>query len=376
MAAKRSKIAELVVGFVVSGARQALGVVQQTVGAVATAAKYVSGLGAMLQGGILFKAAKGTQEAYEFSKSIEYLTRVIGQSFAPYLRMVTVIIMRLAQAFRGLAPETQRWIAVAGLAAMAIAAMVALAPVFSAVWAAAGAVIGAVWAGIALVLSSPILLIGLIIAAVGGLVVAFAKLFGFMESGSASASDGINEANASWVGKVLGWIQAVVTFFAKGFNWIAEKAAAVSDFIAEKMADAAEFVGLVPEGTGAMIRTMKPIEPFKLDIDKIDLAFNKMKNGARNVAPAIKQALGPIAGLFQELMQPGNGDGFHVRMKVELEGLQGTFDRLQKAFAEGDGEDVQQQILEQNKAFNQKLDDVKQALVNGFGKLAGVSMDQ
>lgn len=369
MAAKKSKIAELVVGFVVQGAKQALGVVRQTVAAVATAAKYVAGIGAAVQGGILFKAAEGTQEAYEFGQAVEYLVRVVGQSLAPYLRMATTVIVRLAGAFRGLSPETQRWIAIIGIAAVAVATLIALAPAVVAAWTAAGAVIGAVWAAVVAAVGLIFSPIGLVIIAIGGLIAAFVALFGYMTSGSADTANDINASNKSWVDKAVSWIQKVANAFGKGFNWIMQQAAKASDFIGEKLADSAEFLGIVPEGTGKTYRAMDPIKPFQLDLAQIDTFFEKVKVGARGVAPTVKGVFGALQGLLGEFLNPSNPRPFTMRMKVELEGLQGTYDRLLKAFAEGDGEDLQRQILDQNKEFNQKLDRVRDALVNGFDKL-------
>jgi hypothetical protein len=186
---------------------------------------------------------------------------------------------------------------------------------------------------------------------------------------SAATADDVNEANKSWVEKAIDWIQTVANAFGKGFNWIMRQAAKASDFIAEVLADAGEWLGILPEGTGAEVRRMPPIEPFQLDLAQIDLFFNKVKAGARAAGPMLQNLLGPIGDLLGELTNPSQPKGFTLRMKVELEGLQGTYDRLLKAFAEGDGEDIQKQILEQNKGFNQKLDRVRDALVGGFNQL-------
>jgi hypothetical protein len=371
VAAKRSKIAELVVGFVVEGAKGALSTVKQAVGHVATAAKWVAGVGAAVQGGIIAKALQGTQEAHELGQAFEYLVRVVGQSFAPYVRMLTTLLAALAGWFRSLSPETQRWIAVVGIAAVAIAALIALAPTIAAAWSAAGAVIGAVWAGVAAVIGFVFSPIGLITLAVVGLIAAFAALFVYLTGGWSDVANSTNDANKSWVEKAIDWIQAVAKAFGQGFNWIMRQAAKTSDWIAEKLADAGEYLGILPEGTGKAVREMPPIEPFQLDLTKIDLFFKKVKGGVNAVAPAVKGLWGTLSDLFGELMNPSNPKGFTLRMKVELEGLQGTYDRLLKAFAEGDGEDIQKQILEQNKEFNQKLDRVREALVGGFNKVAG-----
>jgi hypothetical protein len=369
MATKQSKIAELVVGFVVQGAREALTAVKQTVAAVATTAKYVAGLGALIQGGILFKAAEGTQEAYEFSKSLEYLVRVLGQALAPYLRMTTVVIVQIAAAFRSLSADTQRWVAVIGLGAMAIAVVLALAPAFATAWTVAAIAISSVFYGFQLLFAALLSPIGLTIAAVAGLVLAFRALFNYITDGGASAANSLNDSNKAWVDRAITWIQLVARSFGNAFNWMMRQAAKASDWIAEKLADAGEYLGILPDGTAKTIRQMEPIEPFKLDTTGFETFFTRIRTGALAVTPFVKGIFGGLEGLLGELLNPSNPQGFTMRMKVEIEGLQQTYDRLLKGFAEGDGEDLQRQILDQNKQFNEKLDALKNSLVNGLEKL-------
>jgi hypothetical protein len=79
-----------------------------------------------------------------------------------------------------------------------------------------------------------------------------------------------------------------------------------------------------------------------------------------------KAGVKDVAGALGKL---GEGQGFHIKLNVEFESLQGTFDRLQKAFANDDPFNVMQaQLNEQKKAAaelekaNQKLGNIDQKL--------------
>lgn len=458
---KKTRIAELVVGFVMDGASKALSTVRSVVSHVATAAKYVATVGAAVQGGILFKAAQGTREGDQFSQSMSYLARVVGNVLAPYLRMVTTVIVRLADGFRALSPSTQRWIAMIGVGAVAIAGLIALAPVVTAAWAAVGAVIGTVWAGIGAVVTLAMSPVGLVIAAVVALAMAFATMFGGASDAGADASNSLQDSSKSWIEVALKHVRNFALAFASAFNgimsgganafnWLMRQSAAVSDAIGLGMAvtydalmgviDPAEAArqqkivadvlakkrdmeqllatgmrpGIKPGEKGYnplrpigpeklteieikdlkerlanlhkhlptkvadVYRDMPPIQPIQIDPIQIDKGavngfFDNVDNGIKKVAKTanatIPKLFGALKGLFGALMDPADNKGFQVKMKVSLESGQGTYDRLLKAFAEGDQEDLQRQILDQNKAFNENLNKARGAIVGAVEQL-------
>lgn len=348
--AVKSKIAELVVGFVTTGAKEALSVVKSTTQYVLSAAKSLALLGGGIAGGILAAASRGTIEGERFGQALEYLARVIGDSLAPYLRMATLVVFKLAEGFRALSPELKQQIAQWMLVAAGVAAFIALLPLISAGVAAVGAAFS--------LLLSPV---GLTVLAIGGVIYAFSQLFDFVSGGSASTADDVNAANKSWVERAIDWAQQVANAFGRSFNWIMQQAAKASDWIADKLGWAAELIGIVPEGTREMLKSMDPIKPFQLETGKIDLFFEKVKRGAKSVLPV----LGGIFGAIQdELNRPNNG--FKLKLKVELESVQGTYDRLLKAFAEGDGEDIAQAQLAEQKALNVKINDFIGVVKNGL----------
>ncbi len=107
------------------------------------------GIGAFVTG-----AAQGTIEAEQLSRAVQYLTRVVGDQFAPEMRMVVLAITDAANWLRKLDPETKNNAKQWALLATAVGGFVVVAPVvigflggiigmFTAVVSVSGAVIAA-----------------------------------------------------------------------------------------------------------------------------------------------------------------------------------------------------------------------------------------
>lgn len=147
---------------------------------------------------------------------------------------------------------------------------------------------------------------------------------------------------------------------------------ATVDTIATGIAKLGEYFGLIPEGTADLITQegaakQKQIanelqnklgelnEKQKKDADELkkknEEAMDALRgklDGARGVA---KDFVNPIIGMLNRLEQ---GGGFKLRMEMQFESLQGTFDRLQKAMgnASGVGVDIDKMMLGQLEGIN------------------------
>ena len=163
----------------------------------------------------------------------------------------------------------------------------------------------------------------------------------------------------------------------------------IVDSMAVGMAKVAELFGIVPEGTADLItkegaEKQKQIandlnnkladlnEQQKKDADELkkknEEAMDALKgklDGARNKA---REIVDPIVGMLDRLKQ---GGGFKLKMEMQFESLQGTFDRLQKAMgnASGSGVDIDKMMLGQLEGINDgmqkavnKLDGINRAV--------------
>lgn len=347
----KSKIAELAVGFVVKGASSAMTTVKSAVSYVTSAAKYVAGIGGGFIGGFMAAAARGTMEGQRFAQATEYLARVVGQMFAPYMRAATTVIFRMAQAIRGVDPAIMAQVAKWAILVTGVATFIAFLPVIVAGVTAVAGAFG--------LLFSPI---GLTIVAIGAVMLAAKKMYDFLVGGSASAASDMNSNNRTWIDSLINGIQWAGTQIGNFFNWIAKQWHHLSHNLAIGMGQIAEQNGWVEEGTTANLisdyrhETAKRTDPFNVEQWKRSMG----------VVRRTIQDLPSLAGILSDITGGANGGGFTMKMKVELEGVQQTYDRLLKAFAEGDGEDLAKQQLNEQKALNGKIDDFMGVVRNGL----------
>ena len=311
-------------------------------------------VGGILGGGFLAtfgrQALEGTIEADRLGKSWSYLGKVIGQQLAPYVRALTDGIMRVAGAYRALSPETQALVVKIALFAAGIGSAVALLPVMVTIFGAVAAAIGA--------LISPA---GLVVVAIIGIAAAAKSLYDWFRGEAPTTSEAVDEANMSWTDKFMGYLQAVAVKGAEIFNWIMKNAAKASDWIADKLSAAGEALGVLPTGTTEELRKMDEIKAPQIDITKVKNKLETLRRMGNAVEANIKE-IGANLG--------ADGNGFGVKVAVKFEGLQGTFDRLQEAFARGDGEDLAKQQLDVQKGMRAEM--VK--MVQGLSLLGGVGV--
>lgn len=318
---------------------------------IATGIARLGRVAGLLGGGFLAtfgrKAMENTVEGDRLGKSWEYLARVIGDQLAPYVRLLTDLVVRGATAFRELPVSTKQTIMQITLLTAAVGAGLALLPTLVTVAGALGAAFMAI--------ASPA---GLIVAGIAAIIVAGAKFFNFFRDESAITSEAVDDANKSWIDRFISYLEEAAVAGGKFFNWYAKMSAAASDELADGLSRLGEAVGLLEEGTTDQLRQMDKIKPLQIDTDKIRQQFGQVKKFARAAAVDVRE-------MFANLQ--GDTKGFTVKMNVKFESLQGTFDRLQEAFARGDGEDLQRQQLAAQRDIAAKVD-----VLIGVGKQFGV----
>ncbi|WP_157368650.1 hypothetical protein [Zavarzinella formosa] len=248
--------------------------------------------------------------------------------------------------------------------AAGIGAALAMLPAFVAVAGAIGTVLAAI--------ASPA---GIAIAGIAAIIAAATIFFNFFRGEAPSTADAVSGANKTWTDNVIGFIQKVTVAGATFFNFLMRSAASASDWIAKQFASSylkiqelwdpaqaaidkkqREFIesegakrGIKPTGIQEVLASMPPIVPPQIDIDRLNKGFEKAKRIANVIADKVK-------GFF------GAGDddppGFTRKVNVKFESLQGTFDRLQEAFAKGDGEDIAKKQLDQQIKMVDKLENI------------------
>jgi hypothetical protein len=331
-------------------------------------ARMFSATGVLGIGGIAAGAARGTVELEQFGKAVDLAVRAVGDQFAPYLRMATLALADFAGWFmtldREMVANVTKWALLGAGIAGAIAALPAVV-----------GVLGAVGSIIATLLSP----LGLVVAGVIAVAGVFTDWFGLMGNGAAEAANNVNEANRTWVGNLVDWIKGLATAFAGFWNNVQDWAAKTATFVrntwkdivnglALAMAAAGEAVGALPKGTvdelwkdvAKEIANRKPIEFQGIDIGAMGLGMDA-------VAGNINAKMGDAAKMWEDLRRrAGEGVGFRVRMEGGgFENLQGTFDRLQKAFSEqGGATEFRRQAL-------QKADQIKRAVEQVGANVAG-----
>lgn len=330
------------------------GVTKQMSGLTSVAQRLSFG-GSLGIGGIMAGAARGTVEAQRFQQSLDMLLRTVGDRFAPYMRMATLAIQDVTGWFasldQGIVDSAAKW-AVIGTA---VAGFVATLPVLVAGF---GAVLGAVGA-----ILSPV---GLAIGGIGLLIAAGVKLFNSFQGGGADMANAMNDANRSWLGAMVNAIGAATVKMAEWFNWVMQQAAKASDWIAEKMADVGESVGILPKGTGEQIRKMDKIQPIQVDVKAVDDFFKRMAKGADGVAESIDDLLaklGKPGEWLKDLKNRAGDNGFRFKMDVGFEGAGDTWRRLQKGLADRSGVDVAKAQLAETKQMHQTMQGAAASLV-------------
>ena len=350
----QSKLAELVISITAQGlgaVGAAIDALKKTLDSTTSAVvklgttfrQLTSGVAGGLTGavgslvGLASSVSQNTVEGDRLGQAFTLLSRVVNDMFAPYVRMLTQGIMELTRWWQdldaGLKSGLAQWIAVGAAVGVLVATLPVLVAGLSGVL------------GIAAALLSPI---GVLI---GGLAALGAGFLGASAAGM-SWSEILEKALA---GMIRGWavLQAIVqTTFTVLINTfqnimkVGENLANGNNLLAG-VRDLGEGVGEIWENA---IRQM---------------------DGAEARAGALRRELaglvGNLNGAFDRIRNAGRDQsGFRIRYDVQFEGLQSTFERLQKAFASNSGATIEQAQLGQLEQINANA----QRIAAGIGRVA------
>lgn len=365
-----------------------------SLGNVAGLAAKLSGGGGLLIGFFGHGAAQGTVEADQLGKAIERLTRVVGDMFAPYLRIATGLVEQATKWWGSLSEATKSSIAQWLLIGTAIAGVVAILPTVLSIGGAVVGVIAAMVSPIGLVVGGLIALAGWFSGAADAGIDWQERITRAMDfvikgwgylSGTMSATwaviEGLFSNMASLAKGTFNWLYDTVLWF--GRNWdkvfkdlfvntvtlfenlggfLKRFGESVWDWISSGF-DPKKFVfefgkefNKLGEG---MQRTTEKLPDFIHDelVDPFEKAGQAWADAMEIVDGSRGRAEGIVGGIRRAVdglkgTLASNAGGFKINAQVGFEGLQGTFDRLQKAFAEQSGSTVQESQLGQLTSIN------------------------
>jgi hypothetical protein len=321
-----------------------------------------AGLGAILHGGF-----KGTQEANALSQAWEQFTRVISDRFAPYVRMLALALQDVTKWFGGLSEATRDSIAQWALIGTGIAGVVALVPVLV-----------AGFSGIVGVFAAIISPAGLVIAMIGGIMIAAAKMFSLFQTGGADTADALQGYNQSWLQGLLSGIQSAMTGMAKLFNWISERIRERQNELARFFAHwgerikirnlrTGEFEPLLPPGTARVLKEdiagEKP--PPKIDIEGLNELFAKVRRGAGQMEANLDGIGAQINDWWESLKLRAGPGGATPAGKAAFESPQSMWERLQKGLM---GQDADAEARRQT-AIQRQMKEVLDSILGAIGAL-------
>ncbi len=353
-------------------------------------------------------AMENTVEADRLSKAYTYAGKVIGDMFAPYVRLATEAINKFTEYWKSLSEGLKSSIAMWAAITIGVAAFVAVLPVIS-------SILGAILSGF-MVLLTPIGAVGAAIGAVivwlsgaakagmtweqrlkaairgvldiwtamqtafemfgdvfsgifgaiydtaKGVLVWIAEQFGFVGMEGMAAGDDMSTGLGSslvWIMEKFGEFKSYVLAI---FQVIQKSWASMVDGLSTGLSWVLEKLAIVGEGTTdtllatnkeqmAQMGTDQKAAMEKLAADNKAILDKMRARMAGNKAKADEYA-DPLIKLFKGL---DAGGGFKIKGTVAFEGLQGTFDRLQLAFANAGGPNIEQAQLIEMKGINQNM---------------------
>lgn len=377
------------------------------------AAKFVKPLAIAVNGfflGFTRAAMEGTAEGDRFSAAIDYMARVVGDMFAPVVRVATDAVVAFSKFIASIDPATRMMAGAIIAGTSAVLGLIAAWPLLVAAISPVITIIGAILSPFGLLVAGVAAVTAAITAAIapfvdwGKVLESIVEAFMDVYSMITSVADGLgsiltpalegfgkifeafystivapvvelisgawgslgSSMNISWKGtvKLIGDIfLGVVGYMFELINSIADAWQSAVNKIAEGMTWLGEQAGILQEGTLKTLREDIARTPPKKIFDteaiwgKIGEASNKMgmeleKNGdrAKLVAEKIK---GGVAGGIKEAKKIAAGamagGGFKMNFKMAFEGLSDTFSRLQLAMNDPAGNVEQAQLTELQK---------------------------
>lgn len=325
-------------GRAIAGVKERIDRLAASVGKVASSMKAFTLGGALGIGGILAGASSGTVEADRFGKAVEYLSRVLGNEFAPYMRMATQAIIEVANSFRSLTPETRASIAAWAIWGTTIAASITVLPM---------AIKG---------LASLAGGLSIVTAALGACLTPTAvAIAGFAALGAATvnAFQEMDNAESRWLKNHGQYMELAVkmsnAFFKTFGDDFAEYIRKSGVGLGLMTIAAGEKLGIFAPGTlkgaqmdeSAFLRNRAKakadaeaaqLAPIRKAMDEIDkIKARAEKGGSKG---GVFGWLDGLGGAMDRIKNAAKGGGFGLKLDVRFESAQQTFDRLQVAFTE------------------------------------------
>jgi hypothetical protein len=319
-------------GWLMSTGRQINTIGRNMRGLSMLARRFVLGGGLSLAG-IFAGAAKNTVELDDFKRALAELAQTLGDKLAPYLRFVTDAIERLSAWWRTLDDATQRTVTRWALLTVGFAGFAALLPV--------------------------------IVRGIGSLLMTLSML--------ANPFVAIPIAIFAIAAAFL-YVTAEGDTFAEKMGSIAERVIIVLAAVKAGFRSMAEEAGFAFKAAGAALDFMRGKNPAEA-MGRFAANFGQLGGGGGRFAAILGQEMAAAAGVIDKakgaikaIAGAGEGPGFSRKFKVEFESLQGTWERVMKAFGEND-EAIQKKQLEQQKRAADALQKANAQLDDIGGKL-------
>lgn len=300
--------------------------------------------GALGVGGIMAGASRDTVEASQFTAALERLVKVVGDQFAPYMRMATEAINMAATWFKELDSAVAANIAKWALIVTGVAGFVAILPI-------AIGFLGTIVTALGALLSP----IGVVVAGLALAGAAFAGFFDDASSNSDDAASAIEGSQKGWIDSVMGWVQTLGETFGKVWNqvieWSGKAASAIKSVFGKAIASVEEgLVAILLKTSGmpswlatsikvdAQKRRDEAEKPINLDAWKIDI--DKLNEKMAGLGDEFKSKITDLNEAFDKIKKAGGEDGFNQKFTAKMEGggLE-TFNRLQLGLINAAGAD-------------------------------------
>jgi hypothetical protein len=331
---------------IATGFRRAARAIQQ----VDAMGQLITRRGPLSIGGIFAGASKNTVELDNFNRAMTQLQETVGDMFAPYVRGATQALIELTNAWKTLTPETQRAVISWAVFVSGAIATVAVVPI-----------IARGIAGLAILfsgLASPIALA--------------ASAFVILGAVAVSVFETIDDANRGWVANFGDYLKvasnAADDFFTKMGKGVSKWQFGLSRAVGLFGVFLGEKAGLL--NPGSVENTIREIKAEAAERDK---ALAGTADALGRIKPLGERLFGKDFGkaiddAVEKIKNAMGDNGFHKHIKISFESLQDTWDRLQKAVADQDGDAGKVAKAQLNKLgdINDKLAEAVVA-INGIG---------
>jgi hypothetical protein len=344
------------------------GLLRRTIDTIQAKAPRVFAAGSAFIGGFLFKAAQGTQEGTQFSQSMELLARVIGNELAPVLRIITAGVLLLVDGIKSLDPETKNQAALFITLATAVAGVLTILPTLATIVGGTRIAFMGLGTVIAFLVSNPI---GWIVLALAAIVVALVAV-------SDSADDLADRIKPAFA-VILKMVKMVELAFT-GLWFVIKEGAKQAGAIMDNLLNGRKW----DEGVGGFWDKVKENEK-ALDQEWQD-AQAKIDERAGKGADAVAKRLWDIRKMLEGIGGEGgfkipgmeglgeklkdlwkNASGpMKLQLKAELESPAQSWDRIQKAFANGQDK-LNPQLDGHLNQIKRQLGDIVNGVKGGVG---------